>query len=129
VSLRPPKGLNGTRRETLASALEVEIAREMASALGRLGHRLEQSLAVLRDFDSLHASKPAADVFPARRRLVAEAGAALWHFIVQREACGLRDSRRIFEDYGVPAEVRNRMGIAAAAPERETAAVRPARGK
>jgi hypothetical protein len=32
-------------------------------------------------------------------------------FIVQREACGLRDSTRAMRDYGVPADVRLRMGI------------------
>jgi hypothetical protein len=53
---------------------------------------------------------------PALRRerrdaLVAEAGHVLWCFIVQREACGLRDSARVMRDYGVPGEVRLRMGI------------------
>jgi hypothetical protein len=42
---------------------------------------------------------------------VAAAGEVLWSFIVQREACGLRDSARAMRDYGVPAEVRLRMGI------------------
>jgi len=30
---------------------------------------------------------------------------------VQREACGLRDSRTIMRDYKVPAEVFERMGV------------------
>jgi hypothetical protein len=42
---------------------------------------------------------------------VAEAGDALWCFMVQREACGLRDPRPVLRDYRVPAEVQNRMGI------------------
>jgi hypothetical protein len=42
--------------------------------------------------------------------LVAEASSALWHFAVQREACGLRDMRYVLRDYGVPAEVAARMG-------------------
>jgi len=43
--------------------------------------------------------------------LLAEAGNLLWHFIVQREACGLRDSARVMQDYGVPNDVRVRMGV------------------
>jgi len=45
-----------------------------------------------------------------RTALVAEAGYALWMFVVQREACGLRDSRSLMRDYKVPAEVQERMG-------------------
>jgi hypothetical protein len=32
-------------------------------------------------------------------------------FVVQREAYGLRDSRSLMRDYGVPAEVQERMGV------------------
>jgi hypothetical protein len=39
-----------------------------------------------------------------------EAGHALWMFVVQREACGLRDSRTVMRDYNVPGEVQQRMG-------------------
>jgi hypothetical protein len=42
---------------------------------------------------------------------VAEAGYALWLFVVQREACGLRDSRAVMRGYAVPAEVQMRMGL------------------
>jgi hypothetical protein len=31
--------------------------------------------------------------------------------VVQREACGLRDSRTVMCDYSVPAEVQIRMGL------------------
>ncbi|HXW25372.1 MAG TPA: hypothetical protein VEK73_11525 [Xanthobacteraceae bacterium] len=31
--------------------------------------------------------------------------------MVQREACGLRDSNRAMREYGVPREVRLRMGV------------------
>jgi len=43
--------------------------------------------------------------------LVAAAGHALWMFVVQRESCGLRDSRTVMRDYKVPAEVQERMGV------------------
>jgi hypothetical protein len=48
---------------------------------------------------------------PARRKLVMEAGHALWMFVVQREASGLRDSRHIMRTYNVPAEVQLCMGL------------------
>jgi hypothetical protein len=41
---------------------------------------------------------------------VQQASEALWYFIVQREACGLRDPRPVIRDYRVPAEVYARMG-------------------
>src|SRR5262249_13392169 len=46
-----------------------------------------------------------------RASLVAEASVALWHFVVQREACGLRDMRYVLRDYRVPPEVTARMGM------------------
>ena len=46
-----------------------------------------------------------------RERLVREAGYALWCFVVQREACGLRDQRLVVRQYGISAEVQNHMGV------------------
>jgi hypothetical protein len=93
------------------TALDYELAQEKASALGRLGRALEQALAALAAFD---AAPPADATAGERRRqrqaLVTAAGRALWHFIVQREACGLRDSPVIMREYRVPGEVRDRMG-------------------
>lgn len=91
--------------------LHYEIVQEQASALGRMGRALEQSLARLREFDAACASsEPPASMQPARRKLVAEAGQALWMFVVQREASGLRDSRHIMRTYNVPGEVQRCMG-------------------
>jgi hypothetical protein len=91
--------------------LDHEIIQEQASALGRMGRALEAALAALRDFDAAH---PVSNALPAdrqaRRALVAEAGHALWMFAVQREACGLRDSRALMRDYKVPPDVQQRMG-------------------
>ena len=54
---------------------------------------------------------------PAKRRRAPPASAccgdasnALWCFVVQREAVGLRDQRAIMREYRVPVEVQNRMG-------------------
>ena len=93
--------------------LHYEIVQEQASALGRMGRTLEQALTRLREFDAVHA---ATELPPsrqsARRTLVVEAGQALWMFVVQREASGLRDSRHIMRTYNVPSEVQRCMGLA-----------------
>jgi hypothetical protein len=97
---------------TPVDVLNYEIAQETAAALGRMGRALEKTLATLREFDIAH---PRAETPPsaqqARRTLVMEAGHALWMFVVQREACGLRDSRAIMRTYGVPGEVQQCMGV------------------
>jgi hypothetical protein len=102
-----------------AEVLGYEILQEQASALGRLGRALESALARLQAFDEEHPRQNAAPAGPgaaaedqqARRALVSAAGEALWMFVVQREASGLRDSRTVMRDYRVPAEVQERMGI------------------
>ena len=93
-----------------AAALDYELAQEKAFTLGRLGRALEAALAALREFDA-QADEASADRSQERRVLVAQAGHALWMFVVQREALGLRDSRQLMRDYRVPAEVQNRMGV------------------
>ncbi|MCK1492662.1 hypothetical protein IVB14_20120 [Bradyrhizobium sp. 180] len=97
--------------------LHYEIVQEQASALGRMGRALEQSLTRLREFDAAHAASGVpASLQPARRRLVHEAGHALWMFVVQREASGLRDSRHIMRTYNVPGEVQRCMGLPPSKP-------------
>ena len=91
--------------------LNYEIVQEQAAALGRLGRGLEAALKALQDFDAVHLrSEASAKERQTRRTLVTAAGHALWMFVVQREACGLRDSRTVMRDYQVPAEVQERMG-------------------
>ena len=90
--------------------LSYEIAQEQAFALGRMGRALEEVLA-MREFDAAHPRSGApTSAQQARRTLVTEAGHALWMFVVQREACGLRDSRTVMRDYNVPGEVQQCMG-------------------
>jgi Family of unknown function (DUF6665) len=97
---------------TPADLLEHEFAQERASALGRLGRALEAALAALVRFDAEAASDASSSERGSMRAaLVAEASVALWHFVVQREACGLRDMRHVLRDYRVPPEVAARMGV------------------
>jgi hypothetical protein len=112
MTLRPPSPRKSRIWDSPAGVLDYEIAQEKAAALGRLGRALEHALAELTRFDEQHP-RPAplsAEDRTARAALVAEAGGALWHFIVQREACGLRDARTVMRDYRVPADVQARMG-------------------
>ena len=107
-----PRNSRLDRFNTPAALLDYEILQEQASALGRLGRALEAALMKLRDFDAAHPPSQASPAEQrARRTLVAEAGYALWMFVVQREACGLRDSRTLMRDYRIPGEVLNRMGF------------------
>lgn len=94
------------RSASITDALDYEVAREQAAALGRAGRALETALAALGEHDR---TRQTAD--ETRRKLVADAGDALWRFIIQRECCGLRDARPVMRDYRVPQEVQNRMGV------------------
>ena len=92
--------------DTPLDVLEYELVQEQAAALGRMGRALEAALAKLREFDAAHPrADTAAPERQVRRMLVTAAGKALWMFVVQREACGLRDSRTVMRDYDVPGEV------------------------
>ena len=119
MTLRPPHASSSSRTARIA-ALDYEIAQEQVSALGRLGRALEAALAALAEYDRSHGAKDA-----ARARLVRDASEALWCFIVQREAFGLRDPRPVIRDYRVPAEVHNRMGALAPALNLRLQRVRP----
>jgi hypothetical protein len=91
--------------------LQDEFAQEKASALGRLGRALEAALAALAQFDADEQRDDlSAEGRQMRAVLVRAASTALWHFVVQREACGLRDFRYVLRDYRVPPEVAARMG-------------------
>jgi len=85
--------------------LDYEIAQEKASALGRLGRRLEGALAAL-----AACPRTAGCDRKIRESLVEQAAYSLWLFVVQREACGLNNSADVMRNYGVPKEVYVRMG-------------------
>jgi hypothetical protein len=87
------------------ATIEFEIAQERASALGRLGRRLEAALTAL-----AACPRTANSDRKIRDGLVEQAGYALWLFVVQREACGLNKIDQVIRDYGVPNEVYARMG-------------------
>ena len=102
MSLRPP-GRPGSAAFPAQgfAALDYEIAGEQASALGRAGRRVEESLAAL-----TACAGPAT----AREALVGEAAAAVWSYFVQREAIGLRRHDEAIRIYGIPRDVLARLG-------------------
>jgi hypothetical protein len=87
------------------ATLEYEIAQERASALGRLGRRLDAALTALAG-----CPRTANSNRKIRDGLVDEAGYALWLLAVQREACGLNNLAHLLQVYRVPNEVVARMG-------------------
>lgn len=93
-------------RERMLGAVDAEILAEQASSLGRAGRRLERAIADLAAFDAGKAPKRRGrNRAPDRPGLVAEAKDALWHLVVQREACGMHSSADVLTIYQVPAEV------------------------
>jgi hypothetical protein len=102
MTLRPPPP-SSSSRSTGVAALDYEIAQEQVAALGRAGRALEAALAALAGSQEYDTG--------ARAKLVQQASYALWCYMVQREAIGLRDPRPVLRDYRVPAEVQNRMGV------------------
>jgi hypothetical protein len=89
--------------------LQHEIMQEKASTLGRLTQAFEKALAAFLAFEGSAQSDTGAD--EERERLLDEAGEALWSFVVQREACGLRNTEAVLREYRVPAAIRLRMGV------------------
>ncbi|HVV88423.1 MAG TPA: DUF6665 family protein [Kofleriaceae bacterium] len=83
-------------------ALEAELVSESAISLGRAGTRLQEALDAL----AAHAGDD-----EARRELVEDAGERAWEFVVLRSALGWHDDLRALDAYGVPVEVRARMGV------------------
>ena len=113
MALRFPRGFGGAGRDGW-DVLQYELVQEKIAGVARMGRRLEDALAALRAFDRERPGDdgPAAGDAGARERLVARAGEALWHFVVRREACGLRDADEVVRQMGVPREVGLRMGPA-----------------
>jgi hypothetical protein len=114
MTLRPPLASSSSRRRGI-DALDYELAQEQAASLGRAGRTLEEALAALAAYEPNREQNGHTGRDAARAALVAAAGHALWCFMVQREAIGLRDPRPVIRDYRVPAEVQNRMGVVAPA--------------
>jgi|SRR5688572_32770150 len=95
--------------EKFVDVLKHEVAEEKAGALGRCGRLLEHALERYRSHDPGEA--PRHEIANAKReRLLWDLVERVEALVVQREACGLRDSRHVFKFYGVPREAIARVG-------------------
>ncbi|MFC3070813.1 DUF6665 family protein [Phenylobacterium soli] len=104
MSLRLPSLTKRLRIQTGEAVLQYELMEEQAHALGRSGKKVEAALAALKAHDD------AGGRAEARGPLLKAAADAVWGFLVQREAMGLRDRAAVVAQYGIPKEVLNRMG-------------------
>lgn len=93
----------------VVAAVAEEITQEKAGALGRAAAALENALAELKSVE-VPADLPQHVREERRARLVAHAARAMLSFVVQREACGLRDHTLALEHYAVPQDVVAQMG-------------------
>ena len=109
--VRPPRILAPRQADTAFDALQHEVLQEKASTLGRLTQAFESALAELRRFEAETGASRSEDQDSRREALLDAAADALWIFVVQREACGLRNTEAVLRDYGVPTAVRLRMGV------------------
>lgn len=89
-----------SRAEEVFNDFQREVLAEKAATLGRAGKALEAALAKLRD------AEPNDD----RAELVQSAADAAHAYLIQREACGIHGLGAPLEDFGVPGEVRARIG-------------------
>lgn len=99
MAVRPPRRSERIQKDPLTAAIEHEALEEKAATLSRLTRKLEEALAALGDAGEAE-----------RERLLARAGEALWHVIIQRELCGLRRHDALMRELAVPGAVRARMG-------------------
>lgn len=98
MSSRPPSP--SSRAEEVHAEFQREVPAEKAATLGRAGRVLEAALAKLRE------AGPAED-----RETLGQAAADAAHvYLFQREVCGIHRLGTPLEDFGVPGEVRVRIG-------------------
>jgi len=91
--------------------LASEIQQEMAAAYFAACKKMVDSLEALQSFDRAVASSARDSEQIARRsELCEEAAERVFFVVIQREAMKLRCSEEFFEDYGIPDDVRTRMG-------------------
>lgn len=105
--MQTPGGPLARARARNVESVQAEIAQEKAASLARISTRLQDAIARLEGHDAARADDP-----DERARLVAAAGEALWYYVIQREACGLRGVEGVLRDFRIPREVHLRMGPA-----------------
>ena len=118
MNIKPPRILAPRAAASGLAALHDEMMQERAAALGRVTRAFEEALAAFLRFEA-EADPDQAHWSARRERLLDRAGEALWCFVVQREAIGLRNTEAVLRELQVPMIVRLRMGTTR--PERRNA--------
>lgn len=111
---KPTEFGTGLRRETGASALERALKGQSAANLGRLGRAVHAALSNLlaaRDAERETREYACAD--------------AVWHYFVQREACGLTNHDQVIETYAIPRSVLAKVGARRPSPDSVGAGEKP----
>jgi hypothetical protein len=103
MSFRPPASLLASTSGDLLSALDQELAGEMADALGRAGRKVEVAL--------LRCAEARGGATEIVAQALDEAAQAVFALSVQRELCGLRNQAAMIRQYDIPRDVMARVGI------------------
>ena len=91
--------------------LAIEIRQEMAATYFAACRKMVDSLKALQQFDRTVASPPREKRQITRRsQLLEEAIERVHDVVIQRESMKLSGLSEFFEDYGIPNEVRSRLG-------------------
>jgi hypothetical protein len=91
--------------------LAIEIRQEMAAAYFAACKKMVDSLEALRAFDrALASSTPGQEQIACRFELLDNAAERVHFVLIQREAMKLAWYDEFFDDYGVPTEVKARLG-------------------
>jgi hypothetical protein len=91
--------------------LAIEIQQETAAAYFVACRKMVDALAALQAFDAVVASSgEISEPSQQRCELLESAVERVYYVVIQREAMKLSCSEGFFEVYGVPAEVRARLG-------------------
>lgn len=97
--------------DDLDNPLAIEIRQEMAAAYFAACKKMVDSLEALQAFDRAQASStPDNERIAGRSELLDDAAERVHFVLIQREAMKLAWYDEFFEDYGVPAEVKARLG-------------------
>jgi hypothetical protein len=91
--------------------LAAEIRQEMAATYFAACRKMVDSLDALKAFERAGAAAaPGHEQITRRSDLLAEAAERVYFVVIQREAMKLAWYDEFFEDYGVPDEVKTRVG-------------------
>jgi hypothetical protein len=95
----------GTSREQALAGVDREVLAEKATALCRIGHRLEGFLLQLQQIEQTLPSvrgRDRGELIRAHAEVRKQAELYLWYLVVQREAMGLRQHGDLEDYYPIP---------------------------